>query len=221
MSSFKCAFVVIVFLNVSGFAQASEPDEIRVKVEAMQREAVKLAKHAHNENAHSEHAANLKRQAKAMMVEAERLEQHQSDQPHPAIMKLTQRLEQLRGQEKELAESAGEGERLDKVRLAIKQTEVELQQLSQQPERQHHSQDELPGRLEHMRKAVEHLKHAGLQDVAAHVAQRVAAAEREMHEHPRPHDGDVIHEVMKQLETMRNEVKQLRDEVSDLKKDRK
>ena len=160
MSSFKWAFVVIVFLNVSGFTWASEPDEIREKSEAMHWEAVKLAEHAQNEHAHHEHAASLKRQAKAMIVEAERLEQHRS-------------------------------------------------------------QDELSGRLEHMRKAIEHLKHAGLQDVAEHVAQRVAAAEREMHEHQRPHDGDVIHEVMKQLEECRNEVKQLRDEVSDLKKDRK
>ena len=71
-----------------------------------------------------------------------------------------------------------------------------------------------------MRIAVEHLNHAGLHDIAEHVAQRAEATERELHEHHRHHEGDVMHEIMKQLDELRHEVGRLRDEVSELREKR-
>ena len=68
-----------------------------------------------------------------------------------------------------------------------------------------------------MRIAVEHLHHAGLHDVAEHVTERAEAAERELHEQHRHHEGDPIHEIMKQLDEIRHEVGRLRDEVRELK----
>ena len=77
--------------------------------------------------------------------------------------------------------------------------------------------DETAERLEHMRMAVEHLNHAGLHDVAEHVAARAEAAERELHEHRRHQGGDVMREIMKQLDELRHEVGRLRDDVNELR----
>ena len=46
------------------------------------------------------------------------------------------------------------------------------------------------------------------------------ATERELHEKQRHHGGDVMHEIMKQLDGLRHEVGRLRDEVSELRERR-
>ena len=71
-----------------------------------------------------------------------------------------------------------------------------------------------------MRVAVEHLHNAGLHDIAEHVAERTEATERKLHEHHPHHEGDVMHEVMKQLDDIRREVGRLRDEVNELREKR-
>ena len=71
-----------------------------------------------------------------------------------------------------------------------------------------------------MRVAVEHLHHAGLHDIAEHVAERAEATERELHELHRRHEADPFHEIMKQLDEIRHEVGRLRDELNDLKRRR-
>ena len=88
------------------------------------------------------------------------------------------------------------------------------------PHREHAApHEEIARRLEHMRIAVEHLNHAGLHDIAEHVAERAHAAERELHEHDQ-HGGDVMHEIVRQLDEIRHEVGRLRDELNELRERR-
>jgi hypothetical protein len=214
MSSIKLATVLFSLLLVTATALASEADELREKAEAMQREAAELAEHGHKEE-----ATNLKRRAMEMLEQAERLQHHRPDQRKAEIMELRELLEKLRQEEKKISGIAGERERLDDVRREAKQVEMELRELSRQPPHEHDAapQDEIARRLEHMRIAVDHLHEAGLHDIAEHVAERAEATERELHPH---HDGDVMHEVMKQLDEIRHEVGRLRSEVNELRRKR-
>jgi hypothetical protein len=41
-----------------------------------------------------------------------------------------------------------------------------------------------------------------------------------LHQHQRHHEGDVMHEVMRQLEEMRHELGRMRDEVNELRESR-
>jgi hypothetical protein len=206
----------IAVLTTATVVWASDSDELRVKAEAMHREAVELA-----EKGHEKEAANLKRKAMAMLEEAERLERDLPNRPHPEIVLLKRRLETLRQEEQKLEEAAGEGDRLAHVRSAAKRTEAEIRHLSHGS----HDEDDAPRnevahRLEHMRIAVDHLKMAGLHDIAEHVVQRAEATERELHEKHQHHEGDAMHEIMKQLDELRHEVGRLHDEVSELRKER-
>ncbi len=216
MSYVKLGAIAVSLFALTAFAWASESDEIREKAKVMQREAVELA-----EQGHKEEAVNLKRKAMAMLEEAERLQHDRPDQRDAKIMKMKQRLETLRQKEKDLNEHPGAVEALDNVRREAQEVEVELRELSNVSRREQAGpHDEIARRLEHMRIAVEHLNHAGLHDVAEHVAQRAEAAERELHEQHRNQGGDVMHEILQQLEEIRNEVGRLRDEVNDLRKKR-
>ena len=71
-----------------------------------------------------------------------------------------------------------------------------------------------------MRVAVEHLQHAGMHDVAEHVAKQADEVERELHEQHRHDDGDAVHEVMRRLDEIRHEIQRLREEVNGLKRGR-
>jgi chromosome segregation ATPase len=217
MSYLKLGATIFACLAITAFVWASESDEIRAKAEAMQREAAQLA-----ERGHEEEAANLKRRAMEMLEEAERL-QHRPDQRRADIMEMNRLLETLRLEEKELEELGGKRERLEDIRREAERIEMELRELSHQPHpEQAAPHEEIARRLEHMRIAVEHLNHAGLHDVAEHVAKRAEAAERELHEREprRQNEGDVMHEVMKQLDEMRQELGRLRDEVNELREKR-
>jgi methyl-accepting chemotaxis protein len=118
-----------------------------------------------------------------------------------------------------MSDAVDPGERLADVRREAERVQMELRELTHQPHHEHAApHDEIAGRLEHMRIAVEHLNHAGLHDVAEHVAQRAAAAERELHEHQSHRGQDVMHEIMQQLDELRHEVGQLRNAVNELKR---
>lgn len=214
MTYIKLGTLVFAFLAVTAFVWASESDELREKAKAMQREAAELA-----EQGHKEEATNLKRKAVAMLEEAERLQHGRLDERHPEIMKLRLHLEKLRQEEKQLEEKAGAGERLADVRTEAGRIERELRGLSHGPEHPHGApHDDIARRLEHMRIAIDHLNQAGLHDVAEHVAQQAEGAERALHEHQKRQRGDVMHEIMKQLDELRHEVGRLRDEVNELRK---
>ena len=156
-----------------------------------------------------------------MLEEAERLERRHPERREAEIRELQRRLEKLRMEEKELAGDDGNRERREDVRREVHRVAMELRELShdRHPER-HSPHEEIARRLEHMHIAVEHLNHAGLHDIAEHVAERAHAAERELHQHHRLYEGDVMQEVMRQLEEIRHEVGRLREEVEELRERR-
>ena len=180
------------------------------------REAAELA-----ESGHGEEAENLERKAMAMLEEAEQLERQRPDQGRAEMSEMHELLEMLRLEERELEEVGGKEEQLGDIRRKAERIERELHEMSGDG---HHEHDDSPegiaSRLEHMRVAVEHLHHAGLHDIAEHVAQRAEATERELHEHHRHHGGDLTDAIMKQLDEIRREVRRLRDEVNELKERR-
>jgi len=219
MTRIKLGATIFAFLFLTAFVSASESDELREKAKAMQREAAELAEHGHKEE-----ATNLKRNAMAMLKEAEHLDRGGLDERHPEIIKLRLHLAKLRQQEKNLedvAETAGGEERLDAIRREAQEIENNLRHmLHESHDEQGGPHDDIARRLEHMRIAVEHLNHAGLHDIVEHVAERAEATERDLHEHRQTQGGDVMHEIMKQLGELRHEVRRLRNEVSELKERR-
>ena len=216
MSHVKLATIVFSMLFFTATALASESDEIREKAKAMQREAAELAKHGHHEE-----AENLQRKALGLLEEAERIEHHYPGRRKAEIMELKALLEKLRHEEKKVAGRPGEEERLADIRQKAQHVQRELQELSGHPHHEHDGpQHEIARRLEHMRIAVDHLREAGLHDIANHVAERAEATERELHKHHKPHGGDVMNRIMKQLDELRHDVGRLRDEVNALKENR-
>ena len=216
MPHVKLATIVFSMLLFTATAGASESDEIREKVKAMQREAAELAKHGQHEE-----AENLKRQALAMLEEAEHLHHHRPDRRKAEMMEMKELLKELRREEKEIAGHPGEEERLADIRKEAEHVQRKLRELSGHPHHEHDGpQHEIPRRLEHMRIAVDHLHEAGLHDIANHVAERAEATERELHQHHERHGGDVMHKIMKQLDELRHDVRRLHDEVNELKKKR-
>lgn len=216
MRYFKLGVTFFAFLAITAFVWASESDELREQAKAMEREAAELA-----ERGHGEEAANLKRRVMEMLKEAERLERHHPGRRETEIRELERRLEKLRMEEKELAGADGNRERREDVRREAHQVAMEIRELSHDRHPEHPApHQEIARRLEHMHIAVEHLNHAGLHDIAEHVAERAHAAERELHQHRRHHEGDVMQEMMRQLDELRHEVGRLREEVNELRERR-
>jgi hypothetical protein len=217
MSHLKLASVIFALLGFTAFVWASEADELREKAEAMRREAAELT-----EQGHGEEAEQLERRARAMHDEAERLgERRRPERRVTEVENLERLLERLRQEEEHLRDDGGSEDDIARVRREAQRVELELRELSSRSRRERAApHGELTGRLEHMHIAIEHLNHAGLHEIAEHVAQRAEATERELHEH-RPHDdGDAMHAVMQQLEELRREIGRLHDEVSSLKERR-
>ena len=216
MSYIRIGSTISASLALVAFAWASESDELRERARAIQREAAELA-----ERGRGEEAENLERKPLAMLEEAGQLGRHRPDRREAQIRELRERLEMLRLEERELDEVGGKKERLGDVRREAEGIERQLHEHSHGGhEKEPGTPDEIARRLEHMRVAVEHLNHAGLHEVAEHVAERAEAAERELHEHHRHHEGDPIHAIMKQLDEIRHEVGRLRDAVNEINEKR-
>jgi len=217
MTHIKLGATIFAFLALTTFVWASESDELREKAKAIQREAAELAEHGHKEE-----ATNLKRKAMAMLEEVERLQHHRPDQRKAEIMEMEEQLRMLLLEERKLKETGGNRERLADVRREVEVIRDKLTLMLRESHDAHDAppQDKIARRLEHMRIAVDHLHEAGLHDIAKHVAERAEATERELHKHHKHHGGDVMHEIMKQLDELRHEVGRLRDEVNELRKKR-
>ena len=190
MSRFKMLFLSITLLTLAGVLWASEADELREKARAMQREAAEIA-----EQGHREEAENLERNVIKMLEEAERLERNRPDQRDAEIRELERHLEGLRREEREFKET-GNKEGLADVRREAERAERELRELHER-NRLADPHEEIAQRLEHMRAAVDHLNHAGLPDIAKHVAERAAeATEKELQKHQQHQGGEAMHEMM-------------------------
>lgn len=228
MSNFKLAFLSFTLLTLTGVVSASESGELREKAESIQREAAGLAEHGHTKE-----AENLERKALAMLEEAERLDQRGPDQRKAESMR-TKKLHENRVQEAKERVMKQREKKRNEQRLATSRREAErgrkhLPKISQHPRHGHDApQDNIGVRLNHMRFAMEHLKQAGLHEMADHVAERAEAAERELREQhkDREHqdgehqDGDVMHKIMQQLDQLSNELGRLRRDVDELRRER-
>ena len=214
MSFIKFGMLACSLFAFTAVALAAEPDELRERARAMQREAAELT-----ERGHEAEAEKLQRQSRLLFEEAERRMHVQEEQRHTEMRDRQERLERLRLEAGDLARANGNKERLTEVRHEAERIERELHDLSEGGHRDEvDPRQEMARRLEHMRAAIEHLDQAGLHDIAEHVTERAEATEREMHEHERHHGGDPIQEIMKQLDEMRHEFGRLRDEVNELRR---
>jgi len=219
MSRIKLGTIVLACLAVTAFVWASEPDELREKAQAIQREAAELAQQGHQQE-----AINLKRKALAMMEEAANLEHARLDHDHPEIAKLQYWIERIREEEALLvekveAENVEAEKQLDDLRRKAAAMEDKLRHLVAESEREKAApREDIARRLEHLRIAVEHLNQAGLPDVAEQIARQAEAAERELHERHRREEGDVLHAILKQLDELRKDTALLRDAVNQLRK---
>lgn len=212
MSHFKISAILFASLTLAACVGASEVDELRGRARAMQRRAAELAEHGNREEAEI-----FERKSVAMLEEAEHSEHRQPDHRDLEIVKMKERLEMLRMNERKLEATSGNEDRLVDVRREAEKVERELKEMSHHPSReQPDPHEEIARKLEHMRIAVEHLHHAGLHDVAESVAERAHATERELHEQHRQNDGTPIHEIMNQLDEIRHEVARLRGEMNEL-----
>lgn len=218
MSTFKLRMLVAIFAThvVAAGLWASEGDELRDRARAVQREAAELAA-----GGHKEEAENLERKSITMFEEAERSEHSQRSDRKTAMRERQEQLKMLLKEAKAIEAEGGQPERLNDVRSEIKKLEHQLQALDREPG---HPKDrpsaEIARRLEHMVNAIEHLKHAGLADVAAHVAERAEAAERELHAGTRHHEREPMEQIMRQLEEFRHEMSRLRADIDEIKQSR-
>lgn len=215
MPYFKTGATVLVALALATMIGASESDELREEARAMLREAAELA-----ERGHGEEAENHERKALTMLEEAEHLERHRPEHRDSEIREMRERLEVLRSEERELEEIGSQVERLRDVRREAEIVERELHEISHDRRHDEDSPEGMARRLEHMRAAVDHLHHAGLQDIANQVVESAEATERALHERHGHHDAGGLHAIMQQLEEIRHEVERLRDEVNELKERR-
>ncbi|MFY9253722.1 MAG: hypothetical protein WAO83_09720 [Fuerstiella sp.] len=79
---------------------------------------------------------------------------------------------------------------------------------------------EIAERLEHMHQAIQHLQHAGLHDIANHVAERVHATEAELHEHESHRRNEHMEDLARQMDEIRHEIGRLHERISELDKNR-
>ncbi len=239
MSHTKPASTVFVLVASTAIVCASGSDEPGEKVNALQPEAAAVA--------NDEHAADLKRQTRKVLGEAQQHERRSLQRRHRShVRELEARLGLLRQQEQELQNDDGSEERLENVRHRIEQLERQLQERRDRQDHdrrgrhagnQHdegrigHSAEhgrrhsDIQRRLEHMDAAVRHLHEGGLPDIAQHVEHRGDIIRRELHvRHDRHHDEANVHavlrEVMEQLNELRRDVGELREAVKSISEDR-
>ena len=216
MSYIRIGTLACSLFAVTAVALAAEPDELRERARAMQRE---VAEHA--ERGREAEAEKLERRSFEMLEEAERRMRPTPEHRNPEIRERKERLKQLEIEAKHWTRIGGKEERLADIRHEAERIERELHEIAHDG---HHeeadSHQEAARRLEHMRAAMEHLHHAGLNEIAEHVRKQAEATQHEMHEHERHHNDDPFHEIMRQLDEMRHEFGRLRQEVNELKRRR-
>lgn len=214
MSYIKLGLIASSLFAVTHVAFAEEPRELRERAWAMQHEATELA-----ERGREVEAKKLHRRSLELLEEAEHQSDHGLSKRDTEIRQRKELLEQLRLKARELEGISGNEKSIANIRGEAKRIERELRELTwggQHDGPAPHQQAVL--RLEHLHAAADHLHHAGLHDIAKHVEERAEAAEREIHEHQQPRGDDPIHEVMKQLEEMRHELKRMREAMKELKR---
>jgi chromosome segregation ATPase len=235
MRTISMAMILALSLGGATVLRASQADELRDKARAFQRAAAALA-----EIGRTEAAEQLKREAQAILQEAERQEsQGKRESPRSEIEQeighLKERLQDLRLKQKKQVESNASERDQAVVREQIARTELELTALKErnagghQPRPEFESQarqiKEAARRLHHIRVAAENLKAAGIHDVAIKLTEQADKMERDIREakerlasvmdrsgSPDPRDAE-IRELRKQNERLQEEIQELRQKL--------
>lgn len=221
---------------------AQESEELAARARALKAEAAELFEKGQNEQ-----AERLLREVQELMHKAkQRAEKKRSGEfgeDHPAVRELKERLNDLRAAMRRAeAVEAPEHER-NEIREQLHQTERRLEQLMPhgkgleippQFRAQAEEIEKVSRRIHHMRVAAENLEAAELHDLAHEVTQSAEKLEREVQaakeeivramkrdgEH-RDHEPDgEIRRLQAENEGLRNELRELREVVEHLKKER-
>ncbi|MEZ5949110.1 MAG: hypothetical protein R3C12_07830 [Planctomycetaceae bacterium] len=226
-----------LLLLCGGVLFASEADELRERAKAMRKEASVLA-----ERGNKEQAERLEREAGELLEAAERMELktkgrgEQGDRPgiDKEVQRLKERLHDLLAQEKKLREANASEKELAAVREQIAGTERELHAIhaimlgrANFPEFREQAEklESASRRIHHLRVAAENLKMAEAHDLARQLMDKAEAMEQEVQEgkkrlaeevhkvHGREHGPDIVRELKEEIERLRAEVKELRQQV--------
>ena len=235
MRTISMAMILALLLGRATVLQASQADELRDKANKFQKAAAALA-----EIGRTEAVEQLKREAQAILGEAERQESEvKSESPRPGIEReighLKKRLQDLRVTQKKQHEANASEQDQAVVRKEISVTERELRALTErlaaghQPRPEFEAQarkiEEAARRLRHIRVAAENLKAAGIHDVAIKLTEQAEKMERdigaakeqlarvmERPEGPDPRDGE-IRELRQKNERLQAEILELRQKL--------
>jgi DNA repair exonuclease SbcCD ATPase subunit len=234
----QSGMILGLLLLCGGVLFASEADELRERAKAMQKEASVLA-----ERGNKEQAERLEREAGELLEAAERMELkakgrgEQDDRPgiDKEVQRLRERLQDLLAKEKELREANASEKELAKVREQIAGTERELHAIhahhagqGKLPPEFHAQAEKLEAasrRIHHLRVAAENLKMAEAHDLAHQLMEKAEGMEREVQDgkkrlaaevqkvHSQEHGPDVVRKLKEEIERLRAEVKELRQQV--------
>ena len=223
---------VVLVAGAVAVVWSSEADELRAKAKRMQQEAEQLA-----QNGHEEEAEKLGREIKELLQAAQRHDQKLSNRSDNEISELRQQLKALTEKAHALKETNNE-EGLAKLREHKAAIERELAELEGRQRRKlapkHGKQsdnvsegmEDASRRIKHIQIAVENLRAAGIHDVAEEATRRAEAMERELHKVREralaeqngtkkglSKHGDALDELRHELQRVRAELNELRDEI--------
>ena len=189
---------------VAGLLFALRAEEKRERLE--RHRAIAIQHHEHAERARRE-----AEEARAPSTEAQRRD----------VQKLRIRLERLLAEHREAVQH-GFDEVADELQQEIKRTSEEL---GDNLRRSHvaidHDRQKPPEeRLDHMRAAVEHLRHAGLNEIADRVTEHAEEIERDLDEQRRHHGNGELREAMEQIHDLRQEIQRLREQLQSIEEKR-
>jgi hypothetical protein len=235
MRPISMAMILALLLGGATVLQASQADELRDKANKFQKAAAALA-----EIGRTEAAEQLKREAQAILREAERQESEvKRESARPGIEReighLKQRLQDLRVKQKKQVEANASDQDQAVVRKEISVTERELRALTERHaggqqsrpefEAQARKIEEAARRLHHIRVAAENLKMAGLHEPAIKLTEQADNMEREIGAAkerlarevdrsggPDPRDAE-IRELRQQNERLQAEIRELRQKL--------
>lgn len=223
---------VVLVVGAVAVVWSSEADELRAKAKRMQQEAEQLA-----QNGHEEEAEKLGREIKELLQAAQRHDQKLANRSDNEISELRQQLKAFTEKAHALKETNNE-EGLAKLREHKAAIERELAELEGRQRKKlapkHGKQsgnvsegmEDATRRIKHIEIAVENLRAAGMHDVAEEATRRAEAMERELHQaRERAHadqdgtkkgsnkHGDPLDELRHELQRVRAELNELREEI--------
>ncbi len=203
----RTAFIFGLFCVVTPAVRAAEQNEPQSRGRAMMQKAEQLAKQGRVNEAEA-----MARHAKKLLAVPENQEQ---------IQQLTRALEEEVARLKEMESDSARRHESDLLMEEKKQHELSHRKLDPRerkgPHGDHPPLQEAAQKLQHLRQAAEHLKAAGMTDMARQVGLHAEEIERHVHEeHTRrmraEHDrGPDHHE--REIDELRREMKELRQEV--------